>query len=168
MGNLAKQFGIEPVFLIAQIVNFLIIFYFLKRFLFKPIQQMLKDRKNTIREGLEKAEEGRILLEKAKKEEEEILQKAHARAQKMQDQAKTQASEILKDAREQAKQDTEKMIEDAKDSIAKEATRVSDQLIGNISELSVGMLKKALQQTVSPKTQKEILTQTVKQIKKAD
>ena len=62
--ELIKNFGLDPVYLAAQIVNFLIILYFLRRFLYKPVFKMLKKRENEIKEGLEKTEESKRLMEK--------------------------------------------------------------------------------------------------------
>ena len=74
--EILKNLGFDPVMLAAQIVNFLIILYLLKRFLYKPILEMLKKREDSIKEGLKQAEEARITLEKTLQEEKKILSKA--------------------------------------------------------------------------------------------
>ncbi len=148
--------------------SFYFILFLLKKFLYKPVLKLLKDRKDSITEGIQKAEEARLLLEKAQKEEKEILQRAHAQSEKIQEQAKIAVSELLKEAREKAKENTEQMILQAKESIAKEKEKVENELITKVSELSVTFLKKALSQTLNPKTQKEIMTQTLTKLKKAD
>src|SRR5207247_1964428 len=51
--DVLHNFDIEWPLLVAQIVNFLIIFYLLKRFLYKPIFTVLKKRADTIKEELE-------------------------------------------------------------------------------------------------------------------
>lgn len=164
--ELARQFGIEPTLLVAQVINFLIILFLLKKLLYKPVLNMLSERKRTIKEGLDKAEEARLLLEKAEKAEKEILQKAQSKSEKILESAKTQAAELLKQAREQAKEDSEQTIMQAKEAIEKEAEKVKGQLVTHVSELSLKLLKKALSENVSPKVQKEFLNQAAKTLKK--
>src|SRR5437870_10658982 len=55
--EILKNFGFEPILFIAQIVNFVIIYLILKKFLYKPVLKLLKDRKQTIAGGLKQAEE---------------------------------------------------------------------------------------------------------------
>src|SRR5581483_2203532 len=164
--ELAKSFGIEPVLLVAQIVNFLIVLFLLKRFLYKTVLTMLKNRREAIKEGLEKAQESMLLLEKTKKEEKEILKKAQERAGKIVDLAKTQASEMLEEARANSKQETEKMISEAKEQIQKEIKKAQSQVIAHVSDVAVDMLKKSLSKEVSAKTQKEIVGLTMQHLKK--
>jgi F-type H+-transporting ATPase subunit b len=57
--EILKTFGFDPILLGAQIINFLIIFYLLKRFLYKPVLGMLKTREDKIKEGIKQAEEAR-------------------------------------------------------------------------------------------------------------
>ena len=55
--EIIKNFGVEPVLLVAQIINFLIILFILKKFLYKPVLDTLKKREDSIKEGLKQAEE---------------------------------------------------------------------------------------------------------------
>lgn len=164
--ELIKQFGIEPQLLIAQVINFLIILFLLKKLLYKPVLDLLKNRKKTISEGLQKAEEGRLLLEKARKEEMEILQKAQEKASKIVDQAKTQAKEMVESAREEAKTETDRIMQEAKESIEKEAEKAENKIMSHVAQISAEMLKKVLSRNVNQKVQKEYTEIALKQLKK--
>ena len=74
------QFGVEPILLGAQIVNFLLLLYLLKRFLYKPVLGIIKKREDKIRLGLEAAAKGEELFKKAAEEEKKRLQKASEEA----------------------------------------------------------------------------------------
>ena len=51
--------GINGPFLIAQIVNFVLLLLLLRAFLYKPVLKMLESRKQRIAEGLQAAEVAR-------------------------------------------------------------------------------------------------------------
>jgi F-type H+-transporting ATPase subunit b len=42
--ELLKNFGFEPVLFLAQVVNFLVIFLVMKKFLYAPLVKMLEER----------------------------------------------------------------------------------------------------------------------------
>ena len=54
--NIFQNFGVNPILLLAQIVNFLIILYVLKRFMYKPVLNILKNREDEIKKGIEDAQ----------------------------------------------------------------------------------------------------------------
>ena len=60
--ELLNEFGFNPPLFIAQIINFLILSFFFKLLLYKPILKMIKDRQNTIGKGLTDAENARVAL----------------------------------------------------------------------------------------------------------
>ncbi len=125
--EIAKQFGIEPILLLAQIINFLIILFVLKKFFYKPIVKMLEDRKKRIEESLKNAdtieeklkateEKSALILDAARKNAEDILADTKAEAQRITDaaaiEAKASAEETVKKALEQIASEREKMQKD--------------------------------------------------------
>jgi F-type H+-transporting ATPase subunit b len=52
--NIQKTFGLNTPFFIAQVVNFFLVVFILKKFAFGPIQVMLEERRNRIAAGEEK------------------------------------------------------------------------------------------------------------------
>jgi len=166
--EILKTFGLDPILLGAQIINFLIIFYLLKRFLYKPVLGMLKSREDKIKEGMKQAEEARLTLEKTIDEEKKILSKAHDEAKSLIDDAKIQALEVAKEVEENTKKQAEKILIDAKAQIEQDAKRMETELGEKISVLAKDMLTKSLQGTIGEKEQKQIVEKAVKNIKKAN
>jgi F-type H+-transporting ATPase subunit b len=62
MSQLLSQLGIDWKLLIAQAVNFVLLFIILKMFVYGPLSKMLHERRQKIEEGLEKAKEADIRL----------------------------------------------------------------------------------------------------------
>jgi F-type H+-transporting ATPase subunit b len=164
--EILKEFGFDPVMLVAQIVNFLIIFYLLKRFLYKPVLGMLQKRKDIAAEGLRQAEESRLALEKTLEEEKKILTKAQDEAKKIIEESKAQATEVARTIEENTKHQAERILTEAKEQIDQESKETERKLSEKVSLLAEAMLTKSLEGFFGEKEQKQIVTKAVKQIKK--
>lgn len=150
--DILKNFGVEPVLLLAQIVNFLIVFFLLQKYAFKPILKLLKERKETIQEGLKDAEKSRIALEKATEEEKKILKAAQLDGQKLIADAKKQAETMTKEMEIKAKESVEKMLKEAKAQIAMESKEMEKRVAVSTAKLAVQIVEEAM-------TKYEIFTQ---------
>ncbi|KKQ27940.1 MAG: ATP synthase subunit b [Candidatus Levybacteria bacterium GW2011_GWA2_37_36] len=166
--EIIKNFGLNPVLLGAQVLNFLIVLFILKKVLYKPILDVLKKRQTTIREGLEHAENARIKLEKVLIEEKNILRNAQLQSKKIIEDAKQELTVVTRQANEEAKNHTEKLLIDAKEQIAKESAATEKRLAMNTSKLAVTFLEKTLREFFSSKEQKEVISQALKKMKKID
>lgn len=164
--EIIKNFGLDPILLGAQVVNFLIILFVLKKFLHKPILDILKKRQLTIKQGLEKAEESEKLLAEASEKEKKILKDAQAEAVKMISQAKNQALSVIKEAQESAKKEAERIISDARGQIHDEAKQAEERLGNSVSKLAIDYLQKSLKDIFGIKDQEEVIDKALKQLKK--
>lgn len=163
-----KSLGFDPIMLGAQILNFLIIFYLLKRFLYKPVMDMVKKREDKITEGLRKAQEASQTLENALLMEKKILSKAQNESQKLIENAKSQAQELSNQMEENAKAQTQKLISDAHSQIQQETAQVERRLSEKTSLLAREILAKSLSGIFSQDEQKKVVEKALKNIKKAD
>lgn len=161
----AQQFGINWILLAAQVVNFLIVLYILKRLMYKPIQQMLKNREKTIREGVEQAEQARVSLEKAAEKEKEILKKAHAEAKQLLDETKVQRAQMLLENEALTKKQAEAILKEARSQIAFETAEAERRLSTHISQLAVTFLQKSISELFSEDDQELIMKNALKKIK---
>ena len=152
-----KDFGIQPTLLIAQIVNFLIILFLLKKFFYKPIIKLLDDRKKKIEESLKNAE---LIEERLKQTEEksaQIIEEARRNSQNLITESKKEADRILAQAAIETRKSAEQAILDAQAQITLQKVEMKKELEKETLSLVVAVVNKVLGRTVSPK-EKQVLT----------
>ncbi|MBI4080364.1 MAG: F0F1 ATP synthase subunit B [Candidatus Levybacteria bacterium] len=164
--EIVREFGVNPYLLFAQVVNFLIIFYVLKRFAYKPILQMLKNREETIKKSLKQAEETQKLLEETERKEREILKKAREEAKQMIEEAKKDQETLSQKAHEETRKQAEKMIQDARTQIALETKGVEKRLSTQVTRLAIDFLQKSLPEVLTGDEQEVVMKQALRKIKK--
>lgn len=160
------KFGINPILLAAQIVNFLIILFIVKKFALKPILTVLKNREKTIKEGLEQAEEAKKLLQETENKEREILRKAQVEAKQLLEEAKKHRDDVLKNAEVETREQTEKMLKEAKEQISLETKEAEKRLAGHISQLAIEILEKSSQELFTGKEQTLVVDRALRTLKK--
>jgi len=104
------KFGLDPVLLAAQVVNFLIIAWVINRFLLKPILATMKARKEKIARGVEDAEKARLALEDAGRERDRILAEAYARSAQIVEAARAEAERVGAAAVERTREEAERLL----------------------------------------------------------
>jgi F-type H+-transporting ATPase subunit b len=164
--EILKTFGFNPLLLIAQIVNFVIVILLLKKFLYKSILDTLKKRETTIKEGLAQAEEARKMLEDTNKKEKAVLKKAQEEARKLIQDTKKQRDIILKQAEESAREHATAILTEAKQQITFETKQAQKQLATQMSGLTIEFLQKSIGELFSKEDQELIIKNAVQKIKK--
>src|SRR5581483_10771761 len=101
--ELFRDFGFEPTLFFAQIINFLILAYVFKRFLYKPILKVLKDREHKIKQGLKDADQAAADRQNAEAERERIIKQAGVEAEKILTETKKTAEEMKNQILEQTR-----------------------------------------------------------------
>ena len=80
MAQLFTQFGVDWQLLLAQVINFAILVFLLQRFAYKPVMNMLAERRRKIAEGLSASEESKRKLAEASEMQKQILLRAEEEA----------------------------------------------------------------------------------------
>src|SRR5436190_21782264 len=83
---------VDPYWILVSIVQFLILYWLLRRFLWGPVTRTLESRAARIREGLDLAEQAKRDRESLKQEVEQLLAQARSEAAAIADRT-TQAAE---------------------------------------------------------------------------
>jgi len=137
--------GINGPFLLTYTVHFLLLIFLLHRFVYRPVLNMLAERRQRIEEGLKAAElareeaaRQRAELEKQLEEERRKAQEKVAAATRQAEQlreqilaeARAEAERILAEAREQAQQERERILHDARRQIAELSLLVAQKVVG--------------------------------------
>ncbi|WP_411846600.1 F0F1 ATP synthase subunit B [Roseibacillus persicicus] len=145
--NLTKTFGLKLPFFVAQVINFFLVIFVLKKFAFGPIQTMLEERKTRIADGEEKLKQIEQQLADSEKHTAEAIAQANADAQRMIDEARESASKlseqeaqkaiasaknILAKAEEAAKAERAQMVNELKAEFGKLVTTATSQVAGKV------------------------------------
>ena len=127
------------------LLNFLALFFVLKKFLFKPVMKMIEDRQKEIDDMYEQADtakteaqamegEYKQKLSVASETGERIVKEAVARGQSREEeilrQANAEASAMLEKASADIAMEKKKAINDAKDEISDIAMAIAEKVVG--------------------------------------
>ena len=78
--QITSEFGVNWGLFISQLIAFSIVAVLLNKFAYKPVLEVLEQRKAKIAEGLENADKIKAELEQAESTRKEIIEKANAQA----------------------------------------------------------------------------------------
>jgi F-type H+-transporting ATPase subunit b len=166
--EILDSFGFEPVFFTAQIINFLILAFVFKKFLYKPVLKLLNDRSKKIAQGLEDAQEARLALEKAEAQKDEIIRAATLEAEKIIDETRKSAKDLKQELLDFAKADAQKIIEEAK-ATADESMDQSRRQAKNLSiDISKRVLNRILSEMFTESEKEKILARNISRLKEYD
>ncbi len=131
------KLGIDWKLLIAQGVNFLILLYILKRFVYKPMLAFLDERAGKIESGLHNAEAATKRLEEAEKEHKELLAEAQKQARIIVDEALAAAKRRDNEQLEKTKAEVAALLEAGQKNIIEERERALREAKQELGELVV-------------------------------
>jgi F-type H+-transporting ATPase subunit b len=144
MEALIGTFHIDWKLMVAQIVNFGIVFAVLFWFVIRPLSKTLKDRKIIIEQGLSDAEKNAVLLKEAETAHDEEVSKGRAEAHELILEMKKTAEEKRIELVNQAEKEVNKMIEDGRRSIKQEKDQMMEHLEKDIATLVISATEKII------------------------
>lgn len=146
-GNPLAPFGWHPAFFVAQVINFFLVIFVLKKFAFGPIQEILEQRRNRIAEGEEKLkrierqlaeseETTAAAIAKANEESQRLISEARESAATLSEskaqEAVAQAQQILAKAELAAKAERAQLSADLKKEFGRLVTATTAQVTGKV------------------------------------
>ncbi len=164
--EIAKQFGIEPTLLLAQIVNFLVILFVLNKFFYKPIVKTLEERKAKIAQSLQNADLIETKLQETEEKTSKAQQEAHEKAKIIIDEAKKEAQRISDEATEEARKTHQDAISTANAQIAAQKEEMKKSLEKETLGLVGEVVKKVLKRGLKTKEKQELTTLAASEIGK--
>lgn len=162
--EILNQFGVNPILLLAQVVNFLVLLFILKRFLYKPILKVLSERRQKIEQSLRNAEEIEKRLLETEQESEKVLAKTAAQTQKMMDDAKKELELLRDEMRQNAKREAEQIIKKGQETAQAQALRMQQEVMSKMAEIVAVGIEKVTGKVLNKKEQKDILEREVRNI----
>jgi F-type H+-transporting ATPase subunit b len=159
--------SVVPWTFIAQICNLFIQMLLIKKFLFKPIREMLAKRQELADEKLRVAEADKTAAEELKATYEKNMEQARDKANELlasaQKTAASQSDEIIRAANEQAVAIKSKAEAD----IAQERRKAVNELKGEIGSMAMEIAGKVIEREISEKDHAKLIDEFIENVGKA-
>ena len=152
--------------IIAQVLNFLFLVFILAKFAYKPVINMMEDRKNKIASDLENAELAKAEAEKLKAEYVAQLATVRQEAQSIIDSARKTAQSVHDKIIAETKAEQEQIVASAKDAIALEKQQALGEVRAQVIKLSLVAAGKILEQKLNSAEDEKLAGSVVDKIMK--
>ncbi len=134
---------------------FLIVFFILKKFAWKPILSSLKERETTIADSLATAEKMKAEMAQFKSENEALLAKAREERALLLKEARDTRDKIIAEAKEQAKVESNKIVAEAQAAIQQQKMAALTDVKNLVGNLVVEVAEKVLRKELANKAEQE-------------
>lgn len=135
MEDLIRQFGIDARILLAQIINFLVLLFLLRRFAYRPLLRMMQKRREEIAKGVRFTADAEKRLFEINALKERTLRDAREEGIGIIKRSE-QVGEVRKDELlEEANKKTESIVEAARKKIKEEEMQMKDNVLKSAEEL---------------------------------
>ncbi len=139
--------GLDIKAILLQAGTFLILFLVIKKYAFQSIVDNLRDRRETISEGLDNAEKAQKQLDQTKEETTKALKAARAEADTVVTKGHQEADQLVKKAEGTAIKKADGIVNDATKRIQQDA----DKVRGEIKKEMLGLVTEATETILDEK-----------------
>ncbi len=152
--------------ILTQLLGFLVVFFILKRFAFKPVLGIVDARRKKIEDEFSGIEQKKQSLEALEKEYRSKLQGIEAEARLKIQEAAGIGTQLARDIQERARIDAEKLLVRARAELDQDLAKARLGMRDQIVELSSLMTEKILRSTLDPKGHEKLIDQFLKDLEK--
>ena len=152
-----EALGINGSFLLVQIVNLIIVYVVVSKWIVSPITSMLEKRRETIASGLEDARVAAEARANAEKEAQKIIAEAQAKASQVVREATERAESVGREVKAAAEAEAGKAREKALAVVEEERNRILGDLRGQVAALSISATQKLVGDALDDKRQRALI-----------
>ena len=155
--------GINLPVLVAQIVNFLILFGILYLVAYKPIMRMLDERSRRIKESMEQAESIKEQSARAEEEVKKQLGEASREGQERIARAVRAGEEVKQKAQAEARQETEALINRARSEIQRERDEAIGEVRREFADLTILAAGKVIDRSLDKEEHRQLIDKVLEE-----
>ena len=159
---------LDPGLFIWTILTFLILFFVLSKFAWKPLLTLLESRENTIKSSLEDAEKAKQELERLNAETETIISEARSEAQSIRLEAKSVGEKVKADIIAQAGKDAKKLLDENEKQIQVEKDRAINEIRQEVVGLTLTVAERVIRKNLSKEDNQKLIEGSLKTLKGYD
>ena len=153
-----EALGINPGYILMQVLLFIILFMVLRGYLYNPILRTLEERKARIAKGLEDSRQAAVARENADAEAKKVLDAARLEAAKMRQDAAAQAQETADGIVAKANEDAKAVVAQASTDAEGERNRILSELRGQVASIAIAAANRLIGEALDEKRQHALIS----------
>ncbi|OGF18947.1 ATP synthase F0 subunit B [Candidatus Falkowbacteria bacterium RIFCSPLOWO2_12_FULL_45_10] len=166
MGEVISTFHIDVRLLIAQAVNFAIVFVILYYFGIKPLMKILTERSKKIEDSLKNATKIEKELQQTESKRAEVIKKAKQEANELLAEVERQGEERRHEMTAKAKEEIAKIVAKTKEDLAIDKAIMLKHVKEEAAEMIVDAVEKVLGKKLTNADDKKFIEEAVQEVKK--
>ena len=152
---------VTPGLMIWTIICFLISLYVLKRYAFGPIQKLIDERRDRIRQSLEEADNARAEARSLLEEHRKLIGQAKGEAEEILAETRRVAEANQRRMREETEADRQRRIEETRRQVEAETRRALEQIRAEVADLSLIAAEKVTRQSFADEDHRRLIEEAV-------
>ena len=152
---------VTPGLMIWTIVCFLISLYVLKRYAFGPMQKLIDERRDRIRESLEEADNARAEARELLEEHRKLIAQAKGEAEEILSETRRVAEANQRRMREETEADRQRRIEETRRQVESETRRALEQIRAEVADLSLIAAEKVTRRSFADEDHRRLIEEAV-------
>ena len=161
---LADLIDVVPGLMVWTVIAFGITFFVLRRFAFGPIQRLIDQRRDRIREALDEADKARTEARELRELTAQERQQAKADRESLLDESRRQAQTLFQQAREKADDDLRERLAKNQEELEAENRRIQEQIRRDVVELTLMAAEKVTGKTLDADDQRRLIDETIDEL----
>jgi len=161
-----RPLGIDPALLIAYLINFVILLFSLRLFLYRPVLNMLAERRQKIQESLEQADKVRQEAQVQRADFQRELEDARKTSQEAAARAAQETEKMREAILVEARKEAEQLREQARQQVEVERQQAMGELQRQVVDLAVELTRKVIGRTVTvdEQAQRQLIGQFLSEV----
>ena len=147
--------------MIWTLVCFGITFFVLKRYAFGPIQNIINERRQRIRESLDEADRARDEARRLLEEHRALMHEARGQAEEIMSEARRVGDAQRDRLREELETERQRRIEDTRKQVETETRRALEQLRAEVAELTVIATSRVTGKVLDEKDHRRLIDEAI-------
>ena len=152
---------VTPGLMIWTVLCFLITLYVLKRYAFGPIQKLIDERRERIRQALDEADHARAEARQLLEEHRKLIGQAKSDAEGILTEARKVADANSRRMREETEADRQRRLEDIRRQIEAETRKALEQIRAEVADLSLIAAEKVTRRSLDDADHRRLIEEAV-------
>jgi F-type H+-transporting ATPase subunit b len=155
---------VSPGLMIWTLICFGITFFVLRKYAFGPIQKIVDERRERIRQSLVEAERAREESRKLLEEHRALRAKARGEAEEILSEARRIGESLRERVKEEAEADRQRRLEDTRRQIEAETARALEQIRAEVAELALLAAEKVTRRSLDRDADRDLIDEAIRDL----